>query len=513
MDILSYILGFKKGKSMGGGSVEGVHFVTFKNEDGTKELYKRPVADGDNCADIVARGLIDKPTKEMTDAEVYTYSGWSMTSGGAADSAALQNVTEDRTVYAAFTATARKYTARFYDDSGALMQESQVAYGTKATPPDTVKEGYNFSGWTPSDLTIYGDTDFVGKWEPDEGWLVYKEFTSDALLSSAWRMAYSPDGTRLFVYTRSDYMLHMFDCTIQPYEEICSVQIGGTSSYDATSVSEIKISPNGNYLAITNGYSQSKYFTAGVHVFSITSSSLEKITTLGSGTQFSGSRSKMDIEFSTDGEKLYAVTSVGEFGVWDVGAWTMTSLSALGGYRDSYNPSLAATPDGKALIYRKTASYYNQQSVYAIDLTNNYADITSEYFGSAAPTGDGPGHLVISKNGEYIVINGRVSAGDRINIYKKNEEGTPLYSYIRFLNYRTYMYGGSPKFINDGTLVAFATGNTNIYVAESATGTMKEQPYVPVGGNACCCAFSPDGTRLAVGHDTAPYVSLYEVRR
>ena len=147
-----------------GGSVEGVHFVTFKNEDGAKELYKRPVADGDNCADIVVRGLIDKPTKEMTDAEVYTYSGWSMTSGGAASSSALENVTEDRTVYAAFTATARTYAARFYDDAGALMQESQVAYGTQATPPDTTKKGYSFAGWTPSDLTIYGDTDFVGKW-------------------------------------------------------------------------------------------------------------------------------------------------------------------------------------------------------------------------------------------------------------------------------------------------------------------------------------------------------------
>ena len=50
----------------GGGSVEGVHFVTFMSEDGTVELYKRPVADGDDCADVVERGLIPAPTKEST---------------------------------------------------------------------------------------------------------------------------------------------------------------------------------------------------------------------------------------------------------------------------------------------------------------------------------------------------------------------------------------------------------------------------------------------------------------
>ncbi len=52
------------------------------------------------------------------------------------------------------------YTVRFWDGD-TLLQESQVAYGTEATPPDT---GDGFIGWIPSDMTITADTDFYGEW-------------------------------------------------------------------------------------------------------------------------------------------------------------------------------------------------------------------------------------------------------------------------------------------------------------------------------------------------------------
>lgn len=86
----------------GGGSVEGVHFVTFMSEDGTVELYKRPVADGDDCADVVERGLIDEPNKESDGDFMFPFSGWAATPEGVADEAVLKAVTEDKSVYAAF---------------------------------------------------------------------------------------------------------------------------------------------------------------------------------------------------------------------------------------------------------------------------------------------------------------------------------------------------------------------------------------------------------------------------
>ena len=147
----------------GGGSVAGVHYVTFIGADGT-ELYKRPVADGDDCADIVARGLISTPTKESTVSQTFTYSGWSFTEGGETNSAALANVTEDRTVYAVFTASVRHYTITYYDSDGTtVLKTASLAYGSNPNyMPE--KEGHSFVGWTPETTNVEGDASYTAAW-------------------------------------------------------------------------------------------------------------------------------------------------------------------------------------------------------------------------------------------------------------------------------------------------------------------------------------------------------------
>lgn len=164
MDILSFILGLQKGKSMGGGSSADVRYVTFVGADGTV-LYKKPVAVGDDCVDVAAKGLISTPTKEMDVAATYTYSGWSLTEGGAASSSALKSVTEDRTVYAAFTANVRYYTITYYDSDGTtVLKTATLAYGSNAnyTPE---KDGSSFVGWTPEIVTVVGDASYTATWE------------------------------------------------------------------------------------------------------------------------------------------------------------------------------------------------------------------------------------------------------------------------------------------------------------------------------------------------------------
>ena len=165
MDILSFALGYKKGKSTGGGGGtsgdERVKYVTFMR--GEEELLKYPVISGDTCRNPVSKGLIDTPTKEQTVSTVYTYSGWSLTDGGAASSSALQNVTEDRTVYAAFAESVRTYTINFYDGE-TLLTSKQVAYGTKPSYTPT-KEGYVFMGWSPEITEVTCDTDYIAIFE------------------------------------------------------------------------------------------------------------------------------------------------------------------------------------------------------------------------------------------------------------------------------------------------------------------------------------------------------------
>lgn len=166
MDIASFILGYKKGiASAGSGeTVDPVHTVTFMSEDGSTVLYQRSVVDGDTCADVVARGLLDTPTKESTAQYTYTYSGWALTSGGAASASALSAVTEDRTVYAAYTSAVRYYTITYYDADGTtVLKTESKAYGSSLSyTPE--KDGLNFEGWTPELATVTGNAAYVAEW-------------------------------------------------------------------------------------------------------------------------------------------------------------------------------------------------------------------------------------------------------------------------------------------------------------------------------------------------------------
>lgn len=148
----------------GGASIDGVeaYTVTYVGADGST-LHTKPVVAGDDTYNPYTLGKIEMPTKEPTQQYTFTYSGWSLTENGSASNAALECVQEDRTIYAAFTSTTNKYTARFWDGD-TLMKEQQVYYGGYATPPDTTKTDYIFAGWTPSSLCITQDTDFYGSW-------------------------------------------------------------------------------------------------------------------------------------------------------------------------------------------------------------------------------------------------------------------------------------------------------------------------------------------------------------
>ena len=166
MDIFSFALGYKKVKSTGGGGGtsgdERVKYVTFMR--GEEELLKYPVISGDTCHDPVADGMIDTPTKEQTVSTVYTFSGWALTDGGAASSSALANVTEDRTVYVAFTEAARKYTINFYDGE-TLLKSEQWAYGeTPSYGENPQKTGYTFTAWNPDLVAVTGDADYYAQW-------------------------------------------------------------------------------------------------------------------------------------------------------------------------------------------------------------------------------------------------------------------------------------------------------------------------------------------------------------
>lgn len=132
----------------------------FYNEDGSTLLYTQAIVDGGNGTYSGST-----PTKTSTAQYTYSFAGWAKKPGGAADSTALQAVTADRSVYAAFTATIRRYTVKFYNGSTLLQTVSNVAYGGSATytgdtpvSSEGSAEDYPFEGWVPTGKNITGDT-------------------------------------------------------------------------------------------------------------------------------------------------------------------------------------------------------------------------------------------------------------------------------------------------------------------------------------------------------------------
>ena len=118
------------------------------------------------------------PTKTADAQYTYTFAGWSKTDDNTVDSDALTAVTADRSVYACFTATLRKYTVTFVRDSGdgggTLQTISNVDYGTTitaassytgSTPTTTHGDAtdYPFEGWSPASATVTGNTTFTAK--------------------------------------------------------------------------------------------------------------------------------------------------------------------------------------------------------------------------------------------------------------------------------------------------------------------------------------------------------------
>lgn len=130
--------------------------------DGETLLHTEVVADGGD-----GQGYSGAPAKESTAQYDFAFAGWSLRPGQlSVDGDALVGVTEDRRVYAAYSATVRTYSVEFYNGSTLLQRVASVPYGGSAVYGGEVPvisgvsnpEDYSFVGWFPNPVRITGDT-------------------------------------------------------------------------------------------------------------------------------------------------------------------------------------------------------------------------------------------------------------------------------------------------------------------------------------------------------------------
>lgn len=142
----------------GGGSSDDVRYVTFMSYDGTEEHGRLPVAVGYDCPNPKFT-----VTRESTAQYDFVHDAWATEPNGTTDANALKAVTEDRTVYATFTAVLRYYTITYLDTDGSVLKTDTLLYGSmpEYTPE---KSGYFFNGWTPKLATVTGDASYTATW-------------------------------------------------------------------------------------------------------------------------------------------------------------------------------------------------------------------------------------------------------------------------------------------------------------------------------------------------------------
>lgn len=134
-------------------------YCHFYNHDGSELLKTVTVIDGANAVFGQAN-----PTRAQTAQYTYTFAGWSKEPNSAAQSDALTAVIADRNVYAAYTATVRRYTVYFYNGSTLLQTVQNVLYGGTAYYSGDTSElvdpegsGMPFEAWVPSPTNIQGN--------------------------------------------------------------------------------------------------------------------------------------------------------------------------------------------------------------------------------------------------------------------------------------------------------------------------------------------------------------------
>lgn len=197
------------------GALDGTATVTFLDYDET-ELFSRPVFIGDDCESPVSRGQIATPTRATDVQYSYTFSGWASTKTGSASTTILNDITADKTVYAAYSKKAVLYTVNWYNE-GTLVKTQQVAYNTTVTHPEVEKSGYVLTGWEPSSNIIKGNTDFYAQWEVDLGYAVKMAdiATADAPNGACYAVSYNPESTRLLACSHNT--AYIYNAMVEPY--------------------------------------------------------------------------------------------------------------------------------------------------------------------------------------------------------------------------------------------------------------------------------------------------------
>ena len=153
-------------------TVKNKYKITFYNDDKTTVLGDSEVEYGENADDTYIN-----PVKAEDETYTYTFIGWTNEDGNTDN---LNNVTENRNVYAKYAPVYKEYSIKFVNEDGSLVEEkTDYHYGdnivlpTEPTKDADAEYTYTFAGWTDNngeivdlnDITVTENTTFTAKYD------------------------------------------------------------------------------------------------------------------------------------------------------------------------------------------------------------------------------------------------------------------------------------------------------------------------------------------------------------
>ena len=136
---------------------------TYADYDGT-------VLKAVTCVDGVPQeGAPSNPTRTSTAQYTYTFVGWSKSMNAeTADSDALDNVLQDRTIYAAYSKRVNTYTITWADSYTGTLATETYEYGATPSYKGTMPthDGQTAQGWTPTIHTVTGNQTYTTTYLP-----------------------------------------------------------------------------------------------------------------------------------------------------------------------------------------------------------------------------------------------------------------------------------------------------------------------------------------------------------
>lgn len=269
--------------------------VSYYSQDGSTLLGTETVENGGN-----ASGLQDTPTKPDTEQYTYTFAGWSNTTNATtATSGILNNITADKSVYAAFSETEKTFTVTFYNGEELIYTAQNVSYngtavysGTTPTKAETSEYTYTFAGWNANSSASTADADALTNVTADR--TVYAIFTAVS------------KGYTVYFYNGETLL-----------ETVTGVPSGGTATYTGTTPTSSQTGyifdgwnpSNTNITADTSCYAQ---FKEDEMYESITDTWPQIIANIGNGTYSTryqvGDTKKIDL--GTEGEVIMTIVGI-----------------------------------------------------------------------------------------------------------------------------------------------------------------------------------------------------------